>query len=312
MIFPIYVKEPGVELPADGDYYIIARDGVYLHRSEGFITATVKVEQISALAEVTRQAQLRLPPLDLRFVCYVVNFFRAIYHDIKTEAAVLVFWNPTNQTYRVAAPDQFVSIGSVNYDKGLRYKDHLLIGSIHSHANFSAFHSGTDRCDEQYFDGLHVTIGHLDDKTHDISAEIAVNGNRFPVPPEAYLQGIERVIPVGVNVKATERSREPLPARGEKRTLVERIFGLDPIMLDDFSESDLGFPRFGKKKEPELPRFRFITESDRTLASYAFPPLWRRRVRERSLIALLRDHKEKDPRPEMLFSTLGDEGGGGR
>lgn len=36
-----------------------------------------------------------------------------------------------------------------------------LYGTIHSHCDFSAFHSGVDDADEKKFDGLHITIGHV-------------------------------------------------------------------------------------------------------------------------------------------------------
>lgn len=39
-----------------------------------------------------------------------------------------------------------------------------LYGTIHSHCDFSAFHSRVDDADEKFFDGLHITIGNVDDK----------------------------------------------------------------------------------------------------------------------------------------------------
>lgn len=50
---------------------------------------------------------------------------------------------------------------SLEIYKDLQQKGYVLFGSIHSHADFEAFHSGVDDADEIDFDGLHITIGHV-------------------------------------------------------------------------------------------------------------------------------------------------------
>ena len=70
----------------------------------------------------------------------------------------------------------------------------LCVGTIHSHCDFGAFHSGTDIGDEEDFDGLHVTFGHNNLVEFSISATIVVNGNRLQVDPLEVLEGIEPVV----------------------------------------------------------------------------------------------------------------------
>ena len=52
-----------------------------------------------------------------------------------------------------------------------------MAGTIHSHAAMSAFHSGTDDHDEQFFDGVHITIGKLD-SVPEYSCSLVVHGKR--------------------------------------------------------------------------------------------------------------------------------------
>ena len=67
---------------------------------------------------------------------------------------------------------------------------YTMIGDIHSHANFSAFHSGIDDKDEQSFDGLHITIGNNGDAEVSISTSIVSNGQRFIADAGDYVNGI--------------------------------------------------------------------------------------------------------------------------
>jgi hypothetical protein len=89
-------------------------------------------------------------------------------------------------------PKQRVSGAGIDYDRdSVSLEGYDLIGTIHSHANFSAFHSGTDHDDETSFDGLHITFGHVASDDFSISASIMSNGQRFYVEPEEYLEGVE-------------------------------------------------------------------------------------------------------------------------
>jgi hypothetical protein len=55
----------------------------------------------------------------------------------------------------------------------------------------SAFHSGTDDKDEVDFDGLHITVGNMDNDLISISCSIVANGTRFTCQPSDYIDGIE-------------------------------------------------------------------------------------------------------------------------
>jgi hypothetical protein len=79
-------------------------------------------------------------------------------------------------------------------------------GTVHSHAEFSAYSSGVD-CDDERLrgDGLHVVYGHFGRETLSRSASFVVNGRRFKLDPE-------RVLPDC-----------PVPRRPPPREWMERV-----------------------------------------------------------------------------------------
>lgn len=137
-----------------------------------------------------------LPIADFR---YIMKYFQMIYDEHKTEAGVLLMVHPETKQWRVFIPIQVdCSGGGVNYlppkssSDGLTgrtkelydavfehktlgprmlelYEEYsklqedgwCLFGTIHSHCNFGAFHSGVDDNDEINFEGLHITIGNV-------------------------------------------------------------------------------------------------------------------------------------------------------
>lgn len=132
---------------------------------------------------------------------WTMKYFQEIYDKHKTEAAVLLMINMTEKRWKVLPVVQVdCSGGAVNYiqpveaiqedSKDFKAKKYLkevlenpaakalhesvieeynrlyaagyvIYGTIHSHCNFGAFHSGVDDNDEIQFDGLHITIGNV-------------------------------------------------------------------------------------------------------------------------------------------------------
>ncbi len=124
------------------------------------------------------------------------RFFLDIFLKYKTEGAVVLYYHPTNKDWKILYPIQVgISGGAVTYiynfdtndklteniielvkddeDKMAAIEEvrqerkqliddgYLKLGTIHSHCDFSAFHSGVDDDDEAGFDGLHITVGNL-------------------------------------------------------------------------------------------------------------------------------------------------------
>ena len=125
-----------------------------------------------------------------------MDFFRKVYQEHRAEAIVLLFYNEMKKTYKVVPPSQEVSAAGVDYNRAVTLEGYIMVGDIHSHANFSAFHSGVDDADEKSFDGLHITIGNNGDDEVSLSASIVSNGQRFICEPEDYINGISKTVDI--------------------------------------------------------------------------------------------------------------------
>lgn len=268
MHLPIYILEEGVELPKEGTFYILARDGLYVHRQNDLIEAVVKVSQISALAPVVPRATLRVPAIPASLVARIIGFFRYVWKVYGTEAIVLLHWGGRLRGWRIDAPRQEVTIGSITYAKDERFAGYQLVGTIHAHPG-SAFHSGTDRCDEDSLDGLHVTIGHLGETIHDIASVLVVNGSRFPVPADTYLCGIR-----AVDRSSQGASESPRERPRSRRSLLERIFLPEWLDYCDILER-LSDDVHGREK---VERFAVTVPLPQGKREYAFPRRWMERV----------------------------------
>lgn len=201
MLFPVYVYEEGVELPDEGTYYVIAGNGTYLHKDTGLVRCFVKVKNVPSLPDLDAASwvSLNLPKLPEEDVQKIKQFFSQVVKLHRTEASTTLYFNKETQTFKVHVPEQSVSHGGVQYTRKLteeempEYEGYLRVGTIHSHCDFGAFHSGTDVGDEEDFDGLHVTFGNNGDDEFTISASVVVNGKRTKVDPLNVLDGIKHV-----------------------------------------------------------------------------------------------------------------------
>ena len=186
-MFPIYLYE-GEELPTDEICYLIAKQGIFLKKKVGLVESLTKVDKISILNELKPWAKMDLPKIPGIYTAKIISFFKAVVAKFGGEANVLLYYNEQEKKYKLAIPSQEVSGAACDYKiEGTSIPGYNLVGTIHSHARMSAFHSGTDDNDEKNFDGLHITIGHLTDDFPSISASIVVNSFRVIVDPCDYI-----------------------------------------------------------------------------------------------------------------------------
>ena len=133
-------------------------------------------------------------------------FFRRVWYQYKGEAEVNLLYSKADKKYKLVARPQNVSGGGVSYSPKIRGEEDpvevqfyseqrkqgwLRVGTIHSHCDFGAFHSGTDTHDEEHQDGVHITCGNVNRKHFSMVASLVCNGNRFQVDPENVVFGIE-------------------------------------------------------------------------------------------------------------------------
>lgn len=185
-------------LPRGQNFYMVSGNGTFLHKDTGLIEAVVPVSGVSGLGYLESDCRLRMSKIPALVAARALTFFRKIYASYKSEAEVMLLYNESKREYDLYCPEQKVTGGHVDYklSEGMQKvmqelgKEWKIAGTIHSHCDFSAFHSGTDTDDESNQDGIHITFGHVVRKNFSCVSSIAVNGNRWQVPPQHVIKGI--------------------------------------------------------------------------------------------------------------------------
>lgn len=164
--------------------YIVAADGYYIKRENFFYSSLFKIDKNPSLgkADVESVSFDHTIQIPLEIFQEIERLFAEIYKKYQSEAAVILWRNNSNQ-WSFQIPEQTISAASVNYTaakKSMYYIDGTFVevlpgenwkqlGSIHSHAAMSAFHSGVDDKDEYNFDGIHITIGNFNSASRSYS-----------------------------------------------------------------------------------------------------------------------------------------------
>lgn len=183
-LIPVYILEDKdtVEDVPDDMCYLIAKNGYFKKMKHNLYDAVHPVEELPGLAEVDEMTATSVLKIPLNLLKQVGNWFADVYTKYKSEAVVILFYNYKKNLYHVEVPKQEVSGAGVNYKSVTQGpKGFDRIGTIHSHADFGAFHSGTDDHDEESFDGLHITIGDCNKDEKSYSARIMCSKKEFKV-----------------------------------------------------------------------------------------------------------------------------------
>jgi hypothetical protein len=172
-------------LPENGPYYVMAKNRDFVHKQTHFgrvlveATGTALRDTLAVLEEKPDYKGFLwhdIPKLPAGLIGQAWSFFRQIYLDIGTEAMVYITWH-AEKGYRFFIPPQENTGGKVDSKFN---PEHITdgwknVGTIHSHCNFGAFHSGTDTGDADNQDGLHITIGHVNQDKPSTAVMLAFN-----------------------------------------------------------------------------------------------------------------------------------------
>ena len=202
-MFPVIVNDGQTPFPDDDIYYIVCKEGVYLKKKLGVMESIAPVKNISILKSIETMATMHIKKIPAIKVQQIINFFKAVYKEYHAEAIVLLFYNQNTKKYKIICPHQEVSGAGADYSKGIVIEDYDMIGTIHSHASMSAFHSGIDDTDEKNFDGLHITFGNMRDDDISVSASIVANGFRVIVDPRDYINQMEMTVNIDEEEKVS-------------------------------------------------------------------------------------------------------------
>lgn len=189
-MFKIHVNDGQNPMPEDDVFYIIGKEGIFLKKKLGVMESLAPVKNISILKSVATSATMHIPKIPGPIVAKIIEFFKAVYKEHRSESVILVFYNEITKKFKMVPPHQKVTASAIDYNRGLTIDGMTMIGTFHCHASMSAFHSGTDDDDEKHFDGLHITIGDADEEFVSISASIVANGYRVMVEPTDYMENL--------------------------------------------------------------------------------------------------------------------------
>lgn len=171
----------------DSPCYYCGANGIFIKKKTKIFEALVPAPE--GHQEIKSLIKLTIPKMPMKVLMEVVGFFKAVQDEHDSEAIVILLYD---KEWAFHVPKQEVSGAAVDYnirdEEGLITKN--IIGTIHSHNTMSAFHSITDDNDEETFDGIHITIGKLDE-TPEFACSVVVHGQRVKVE----LKDIVEVVP---------------------------------------------------------------------------------------------------------------------
>ncbi len=258
--FPIYVMKKGVKLPESGMYFVIGSNGVFAHKQSRIGRSLVPVESISFLEPVSAFIIPSLPKLPKRVVAQAVSFFRQVFNRYHSEAGVVIYYNPDKRDFILWCPKQEVSGGSCDYDRNDSGQNepslvgYNIVGTIHSHCDFQAFHSGVDIHDEELYDGLHITIGNVNRAAVSMCSSFVQHRTREQVEPEYCCLGINKEVDTSTgSIISFHRTNyynvDPI-SKEEKETFLQDAENIREHWLPKVEKKTWG-NWFGKKKDED-------------------------------------------------------------
>lgn len=191
--WPIYmVDQEGWavdEIHADGNdqAWVIDGSGWKLSKRSVFATSLISVSKVEGMTVLDGVFHLQAAKIPEDLFRRVVAFFKEVYQLHKSEAAGLLVYQPSSAHWDFVVPTQQTSGASARYGdshdpreacKEWLDRAYVLAGTIHSHGSMSAFHSGTDDKDEEQFEGIHITVGRVD-QVPEYAVSAVVGGKRL-------------------------------------------------------------------------------------------------------------------------------------
>jgi hypothetical protein len=116
--------------------------------------------------DMEEECTYTMPLIPRKIVDKLDEFFRLVHSQHGTESIVILTYDTTKNDssgWGVLVPEQTNTPAHCKYDAdsiAAIKPDHVMIvGSVHSHPEMSAYASGTDHEDQADFDGVHITYG---------------------------------------------------------------------------------------------------------------------------------------------------------
>lgn len=246
----------------------------------GRSVATVSDEDIYGFEPVRETATYNLPPIPRDIINKLDEFFRTVHHQHGTESIVILTFDPDKDDssgWGVLVPEQTNTSVHCKYeaDSIVEQKpDHVLIvGSVHSHPEMSAYASGTDHADQADFDGIHITYGwqkSVNNGATQYHIELQMSGNHWTMKPEDVFEDFTfQKEPDPEVIEWTKNVKKVLPPQGGYHTPApHQVTHHQPTQASQAHTprgTIKGDPRYQEYPDPKDPNpFLVIAEMDYT------------------------------------------------
>ncbi|MBI2563249.1 MAG: hypothetical protein HYW08_12855 [candidate division NC10 bacterium] len=117
-MFPVYLKDAGFEPPDDPIHYLVTADGLFLVKENPVFRSCVRVRGIRGLQGQKDEVHWKLPLIPGGLLQRIVGLFREVYRRHKSEAIVLLLYDPATKEYELCVPEQYVAGGHLTYVPG--------------------------------------------------------------------------------------------------------------------------------------------------------------------------------------------------
>lgn len=193
-MFDVSIIKKGQEAPQDDFAIFMTEEGLFKRQRNmlgvGVAPAPKELIPFLGLEKVQPSFQLTVPLIPQDLWNKVLEFYSLVYQVHAGEAAVLLLYNPDTLEWDILVPNQTVTGGHASYDltkiiaedARLTTGGFNIVGTSHSHASMSAFWSAIDDKDELKMDGIHITVGKLNQYPAlepDYAASVVFSGIRF-------------------------------------------------------------------------------------------------------------------------------------
>jgi len=195
LLIPIHIieDEEGVKNVQDKYCFLLGANGVFI-KKENVVFKVIQPyfsddskPNLPGLEEIDQEAFVLLPQMPVKFIKTFLDFFIWCKEEYDSEGFLYLYYNPSTKKYSVIPAEQEVTAGSVEYGTMPNPpKDFIVVGTMHSHGNMGAFHSGTDHKDQTEMDGIHITVGKINSEP-EFDVKLYVNGTSYKVKEESII-----------------------------------------------------------------------------------------------------------------------------
>jgi hypothetical protein len=167
------------------DKYIVNKDEVFERYDDALFKGYVRTRpQVTKMDPYLSYVG---PKISMESWKQILAFFDWAYKEHQVEAQVRLYLNQKQGTWRAwafpqegeaAATKEVAEACDGECKKTELYsaKGWIEAGTVHSHAAMSAFQSGTDKSNEDTKQGIHITVGKLDERVYDLHGRLTFRG----------------------------------------------------------------------------------------------------------------------------------------